>query len=286
MEKDIFNKRKFVEEFHKSYIYTFMNTNLHCHSEMFKTLKLMTTTKMNEKDMLVAYNRIKHLILDNGFESIDGLSSLHEKRGEGQGQDKQDIMTFFEKEASLLIKLKDIISVRAYGILNIIYYNILRNVRFDIIMICLDTMLNMKPKEFSQDTTLNVVDILMNMLLHIGKEKDDKMITKYMLISREFLYFKGSVKVVKERAAKSKIFPMMIYIMTDKSAMDISKPIAVTPKEKYLYVLCNKDNNIRYMIQREKDNMTRKKPELKNVKAALPTPSGGRVDIVKICEYN
>lgn len=278
MDAENFNKKKFIDELYKAYVFIYMNTNLHCLSEMFKTLKMMTTCKMTQKDMFASYDRIKHLILDHHFETIDNLSDF--------ARSEEDVIKYFDKESPLLLKLKHIISSKAYGLLNVIYYNVLRNTGFDIIISSLQTFLSLKHKEFSSDPTLNMVDILINILVHVVKEKDDSHLTKFMMISREILYFKGSAKAIKERAVKSKIIPTLIHVMIHKNAIDISKPIAVAPKEKYLYVVCNKDVHTRLAIEREKDTMIRRRPELKNVKATLPTPSGGRVDIVKLYEYN
>jgi hypothetical protein len=275
---EAFNKNKFIDELHKAYIYKYMNLNLHCHSEMFRTLRLMSTTKMHQKDMFAAYDKMKHFILENNFQTLDALPDYP--------KEDKDIIKLFEKEANILVKLKDILKHEVYAILNIIYFGMIGNGSFDMIMTCINMLLSCKPKDISKDSGISVVDILINLITHIAKEKDDQKTLKHVMICRELLYFKGSVKTVKERATGSKILPMMIYVVMNNKSIDLSKPIAVCPKERYLYVVCHKDIHTKIAIEREKDLIVRKRPELKNVKAALPTPVGGKVDIVKICDYN
>lgn len=272
-----FNKHQFLLEFHKAYINKYINTNLHCHIEMFNTLKTISEKKLSPKAILDSYDRIKHLILRNEFNMLEDI--YQQWHQEVKLSDWKQLVHLFEKESILLVKLKDIISQDAYALLNIV----MMQPGLDITMKCCKAILTMKPKEFCvSETNISNIDVLINTIVYLAKTKDSKNIHKYVLVCRELLYFKGNAKNIKERALKSKIIPMMIYMLYNETSIDTSKPIATLPQERYLYVLCSKDPSIKHVIEKEKDEMMRQRPPVKNVKASIPMPNGGKVDIIKI----
>lgn len=284
---DKINKKKFIEAFHEAYINKHINTNLHCHKAVYDTLKTMSDGKTAaDKALLDSYERIKHLIIDNDFDTMDDI--MGSWKNNVYSQDPKHMIC--HEEIAALKSVKSSLSPEAYNMLSLFTSNVSRRQDYSFSLTCAKQILSFKPKQFAAEAC--AVDVLMNVLVYLSKcEKGDSKVNgylyKYIIISRELLYFKSTQKTIKRRSIDSKIVPLILFLWFHREQIDMRRPMISLPKEKYLYVICDKNDEIRHEI--EKDIITQNKQargKIKNVKALLPTPAGGKIDIVKIYQYN
>lgn len=267
-----FDKKSFLDMLHHTYINKYINTNVHCHAAFFKMFKEICKEK-KEQDILQRYDKIKRLLLDNEFEQAPEYVVGNGKRDEFIAQ--------FSQEWPVLVSLKDAISPHAYSLLNVFYGYIVNHTNFQHICSCVQCILDMKPREFSKQTDVSAIAVLFNVLAYISKTMDSKDIYKFIAVSRELMFWKGTKKAMLDRC-HSKLIWTCIFVMSTGNIDNTVPKIATGPtcKQKYLFVICEKD----WRVTQEVDEIKHAKPkraEVKNVKVSIHTSPNSRVDIIK-----
>lgn len=269
-----FDKKTFLELLHKSYIDKHINTNLICHITFFKTFKEMCNDK-HESVLLQKYEKIKHMLLDNDYEHVPDIP-------DDDHTSVSDLVMQFSRTWPVLESLQEVLTQDAYALLNVLYGHIVNHTRYDDALACVIHLLRMKPKDFSKQTDVSALVVIFNVMLHISKTLDAKHMYKYMVVSRELIFWKGTKKAMMERT-QSKLMKTCIYVLVSRN-LDQSVPRIVTGpicKQKYLFVVCERDWTTSHQLDEVKHAIPRH-TEVKNVKVPLPqVAAANRVDIIK-----
>jgi hypothetical protein len=237
----------------------------------FKMFKEICTEK-KELDILQKYEKIKRMLLDNEFEQAP------EYVADGK---REEFIAQYSQEWPVLASLKDVISSEAYALLNVLYGYIVNHTHFQHVCSCVQCLLDMKPREFSKQTDVSAIAVLFNLLAHISKTMDSKDMYKFIAVSRELMFWKGTKKAMIDRC-HSKLVWTCIFVMNKENIDKTVPKITTSPtcKQKYLFVLCEKD----WRVTQEVDEIKHAQPrraEVKNVKVAIHTSPNSRVDIKK-----
>ncbi len=266
-----FNKKLFISCLLNSYITKYINTNVYCHIEFFKSLKLMHSKKKPE-DILNIYDNIKGLLINNEFFIPDI------KYGSFDIETIKGVIYTSDDRYKILDEMKELLKEDVYTLINYIYGCLLKQKNIDIVLEVVAYLLDLKSKDIGNIGNICMYDILFNLLTYVSK-LIDKSLHKYVLVSRELMYFKCSKKELKSR---ERIFYITLYIILSNT-LDTSKLIkqnADMNKFDYLYVLCEKDYYTMRQIEISSEEIRRREVEPKRVLVNLEEQSS--TNIVKI----
>lgn len=266
-----FNKKLFLTNLLDSYISKYINTNVNCHIEVFNSIKNINGKKKPD-DILNIYEYIKGLFISNEFLMPDinyGTFKIETIKG---------VIYTSEERYKILDDMKDVLKEDVYTLINYIYGCLLKQRNIEIAFEVVAYLLEIKSKDIGNVGTICMYDILFNLLTYVSK-LIDKDLHKYVLVSRELMYFKCTKKELKRR---ERLLYITIYVILSNS-LDKSKLLKPNPemsKFDYLYVLCEKDYYTMRQIQISSDEIKQRKIEAKKVFVDLEEPPA--TNIVKI----
>jgi hypothetical protein len=157
----------------------------------------------------------------------------------------------------VLLRLKDLLHERVYAIISNVYTCLMKVSMsgFETLLILCKYLLGMKSKDvFIVKNNLEIIDILFNILVYIGKTLGDDMY-KYVCISRDLMYFKIPKRKVIERVD---IFYKTMYVLYTRD-LDTTKiqgkprKLSVNDDQRYLFLLCERDDTVKMEIAKERE---------------------------------
>lgn len=180
--------------------------------------------------------------------------------------------------------IKGVVNEDVYAVLCYVYNTLLRQRAQDVprVVMCVAHLAGLKPKEVGGTGSVSIVDIVFNMIVHIAQIIGKDM-HRYVLVSREVMYFRSTKKNIGERL---RLLYVTLYVLGGGAALDVRK--LVKPRSRgpvdtdYLYVLCERDDGACKEVQQAAEVFRRRRhmERHKDVVVGYTPPEG--VDIVKM----
>jgi hypothetical protein len=269
-----FDRKLFVSMFYDAYINKYINSNLNCHIEFYKTLKEMASMK-KEADMLKKYDYMKSILSNNEFDGFD-ISVVDETH---TSEDIYNIIHTNQQEHDIFEKVKDVLTENAYVLFNFIYTCLIRQERFSDVVMCVKYLLGMKKKELVRGAAnVDVIDMMFNVMTYTSKMMS-KDLHKYVSISQWLMYFRSNKKVLRERV---RLLFVTLYVFINNT-LDTSKILTKTNNVTcdYLFVLCEKDYKTKLEIENACQMLRLRKYDTKDVRLKKYHPSDVDMHIIK-----
>lgn len=271
----------------QSYIDRMLTNNLLFHMEFYKALQAIQKSKTDEEIMCV-YKYIKYVYNNNKLDLLPrgDMMDMHLTC-----DDVNRIVSLLHHEVPALKSLKDALCDNAYALVTFTYMHILKGTDFDTIIGCVNFLLEQKQKDIFKSShahaNIDVLDILFNVITHIATTIHEH-VSKYVLISKELMYFKTSRKHILER---KRLLHGAIYVLFTKniSTRTLKKPMPsrnINREFMYLYTLCERDDEAINMVMSSLNQgaamareYTRKKLQIQD---SFCPSHGKQVEIVKM----
>jgi hypothetical protein len=247
------NKKEFIECFIDTYIKKLQTNNLHFHIEVYKAVQQLEACKKDDEIMEV-YKNIKYIYNHNSLKVTTWGNVC--KVDEIEDYVNKYVYTL-QSESIVLIRLKDLLHEKVYAIICNVYTCLMKvgMSGFETLLILCKYLLGMKSKDvFIVKNNLEIIDILFNILVYIGKTLGDDMY-KYVCISRDLMYFKIPKRKVIERVD---IFYKTMYVLYTRD-LDTTKvqgkprKLSVNDDQRYLFLLCEGDDTVKMEIAKERE---------------------------------
>lgn len=269
-----FDRKLFVSMFYDAFIKRYINSNLNCHVEFYKTLKDMATMK-KEVDMLKKYDYMKSILINNDFDGFD----MNIDDTSFTSEDIYNIIHTNQQEHEIFEKVKDVLTENAYVLFNFIYTCLIRQERFHDVVTCVKYLLNMKKKELVRGATnVDVVDMMFNIMTYTSKTMS-KDLHKYVSISQWLMYFRSNKKVLRERLRLLYVTLCVIINNTLETSKILTKTNNITCD--YLFVLCEKDYKTKLEIENDCQLLRSRKSDTKDVRVKKYNPADVNMYIIK-----
>jgi hypothetical protein len=274
-----------------AYIERYLTTNIYLHSEFYKSIKHIAKLK-KEEQVVAEYEKIKYYFLHQ--HNLEVIKIV-------EPQDVSEtvltkIIYSVAKEFHGLMSLKPVLQEKPYAILNCLYWRLIESQNIDEIYFCIKYLLQLKKKDLvsasaSKNQEIYILDVIFNLLIYIGKMLDSH-IHKYIQISHELIYFKCLKRDILSRV---RILYACVWVLFYRK-MDTTKLCKFelkAPRDKrtsYLYVICEKDNMIQQLVEKERANectRTLHDRRRKTVNAdGLEQVIAKRINVVKSHEFD
>lgn len=272
-----FDKKQFVDSLYSAYVTKYMNTNVVCHIEFFNMFREINKER-SEKTIMEKYKKIKRLLYDNEFKQAPRLVPH---------TDYDMLISRFSREWPLLTSLKETINPRPYAVLNVLYTYLIQRENIEDAYSCVQYLVTLKPKEFSSaKQEVTALAIVFNLMAYVSKLLDAKFLYKYTVVSRELLYWKSTKKNLMDRIENSYLLTTTLHLIISGD-IDTSKPVmqtssGIVEKNRYLFVLCEKDWYAAQVIDEERSiRQNKTKIAVKNIKVPYQQSAASKVDILK-----
>lgn len=235
-----FDKKLFIKMLYETYISKHMSNNIYLHIEFFKTLKHVCKEKKTE-NVLKHYDAFKKIYYANATVVAFPMPMTVTHDAE---QIKRIVAAYNEVFPALDQLRPPVLKEEIYALLNFVYGSILRGdrIKSDDVLACISFMLSLKQKDIGNTGNITITDIIFNILTHVSKLMDEHM-HRFVMISRELMYFRSNKKIILER---SRLLITTVYIMIH-NMLDRSKIIRPKDREpvlEYLFVLCERDEHV------------------------------------------
>lgn len=250
------NKKKFIDIYIQSYVEKHFSNNYNYHIEFCKSVEQLTACKKDD-DIIHVYRKMRYIYNHSEIkEHSQQLQNMIMKCRDEPPFSDNDINNYIyshtEVDSLALSVIRDKVTEQTFTLLNIIYRCMINSCEFENSIKFIKYLMAMKKKDiFLGKIDIDIFDILFNMLVYISKLGTKEMY-KFVSLSRNIMYFRIPRKDIYQRI---NIFWGTIVILYDKNLLftPLKYPaIHVEKPHKYLYVICNKDDDLQSFLDNEK----------------------------------